>query len=97
MAAGMVLQIQIICHCAASWAGLKRTLDVCSDFQRERDATERERAAVEREISVRDRERELEERVITFILEREKSMMISGAHIGNGHSPLTSGWLTSWT
>ena len=62
-------------------------------MQRERDATERERAAVEREISVRDRERDLEERVITFILEREKSMMISGAHVGHGLSSQMSGGL----
>ena len=62
-------------------------------MQRERDATERERAAVEREISVRDRERDLEERVITLILEREKSMMISGGvHVGmHGHSSPMSG------
>ena len=45
--------------------------------------------AVEREISVRDRERDLEERVIELVLDRERSMMISGVHIG--HSPLISG------
>ena len=69
-----------------------------ADLQRERDATERERAAVEREISVRDRERDLEERVITLILEREKSMMISSGHVHvghGGHSSLIQGWLTS--
>ena len=48
---------------------------------------------MEREISVRDRERDLEERVITFILEREKSMMISGAHVGHGLSSQMSGGL----
>ena len=61
------------------------------DLQREREATERERAAVEREISVRDRERDLEERVIQLVLERERSMMISGVHIGHGHSSPMSG------
>ena len=45
--------------------------------------------AVEREISVRDRERDLEERVIELVLDRERSMMISGVHIG--HSPLIAG------
>ena len=45
--------------------------------------------AVEREISVRDRERDLEERVIQLVLDRERSMMISGVHVGR--SPLISG------